>query len=212
MAQEIRWFFEGPLPDDVAEWFERALPGEGMQKPEGKRTDAYLATGRDEDDDAGFKMRDVGMEPKFEFKWRTESEKFEATSLEGLLENWGKKSWEFKEADRLQPVLDAIGAGLDMKWVHITKERRKRAYSLEDDGALVPEGKRVDRGFKIELTPFTSAGREWWSLGIDIFIDHEGVAAGLSKLAELLTKDYPGPALDVKHSCGYPAWVLRAVK
>jgi hypothetical protein len=209
MAKEIRWFFDGPLPGSVAEWFEKALPGEVVQPPEDERADAYLATGRAKDDDSGLKMRDVGAAPKFEFKWRTESMPFRADRMAGLLEDWGKKSWKFAGREGLQPVLDSIAGGLKMDWVTVTKRRRERRYELRH-GELHPASGRVSEGFKIELTPFKSAGADWWSLGIDVCSDRDDVTPGLAKLAELLIRDYPGPALDIEHSFGYPAWVRRA--
>ena len=37
---ELRWFFEGDVPDDVRRWFDAALPGPAVTAA--RRSDFYL--------------------------------------------------------------------------------------------------------------------------------------------------------------------------
>lgn len=102
MAMEMRWFFPGTVPEEVSRWFKDGLLGTGPDKypevpdPKGKRADAYLAT---RDDDIGVKMRNTGVEPKLEFKWRLATEEFASSGglVTGTLENWDKKSWKLTD-------------------------------------------------------------------------------------------------------------------
>jgi hypothetical protein len=67
------------------------------------------------------------------------------------------------------------------------------------------------RSTTIELTKITVHDTRWWTLALDIFGPPGEARAILSRRAEPLFSDYPGPELRSEHSYGYPQWLTSVV-
>ncbi len=116
---EIRWFFDGPLPDDVRAWFESR--GLGISEP--RRTDEYLVLPGCTT--TGVKLR----EGRFEIKALTRSPVPASYSnrVSGLKDAWIKWSRKTEDERLLRNVLVSNGD----PWISVSKERNLRLFSLE---------------------------------------------------------------------------------
>jgi hypothetical protein len=116
---EIRWFYPGELPSDVAAWFSSAELGGQLQAPE-KREDIYLYA--PECEYMGVKLR----QGRLEIKWRqAELEVLGFGTVEGKLERWGKWLCEDPTNQSFQPEFVLR----QKSWVKIGKVRSQRLYS-----------------------------------------------------------------------------------
>ena len=216
-SAESRWFFEGPVPVAVRDWFAAGGAGE----PEPARTDDYLllpgcAT-------TGVKLREGNLEIKA--MTCTSEPVAYAGGVRGYQDGWVKWSCSAGDAEALRRTLGASGD----RWAAVTKSRRLRLFSM-DSGAPVElddRSPRVTRGCQAELTGIgVSVGAlgaartdgdpsaAWWSLSLEAFAhDAPGAAATairiLTAVANHLFDEPPPRALDAAHACAYPAWLLR---
>lgn len=209
MGVEIRWFFERLLPGEVSTWFERDLLGESPPLRE-ERTDIYLAAR----EDLGIKLR----EGKLEIKWRPNPGLvFSASGRpRGQGEYWDKWSWNDPESKADVQITKLLKERSDHPWIPVEKERHQHKYELAA-GALrnVGPGQKVDQGVIIELTTLKVYGRSWWTLGLDLLGKAQDPDESLKEAKEVFEKSlgrlfekYPGPALKLDNSYGYPKFVL----
>lgn len=206
MALEIRWFFEGVIPPEVAAWFQAAAPV-GTSPPPERRTDTYLVT---RDEGFGVKLR----EGKLEIKWRRGYGHFSGGGgrVTGKVEDWVKWGWADHEAKSDKEILQALEGG-ESPWVPVKKERGQRMCELTGDGLTFPgKGRRLVSGCALELTMLDIRERSWWTLGLDIFANEGGGDKVLEKCIDGLFGGYPGPALRVENSYGYPEWLSMVGK
>lgn len=218
-SAESRWFFEGPLPGAVRDWF---VAG-GRATPEPTRTDEYLllpgcAT-------TGVKLR----EGSFEVKAMTHAPEpvGYARGVNGYRDAWVKWSCRANDVEALRRMLGATGD----RWAAVGKTRLLRLLSL-DSGTLIEVDDKtmpVSCGCQIELTEIgVSAGglgaswrggdhpadARWWSLSFEAFAPgDQGVTTRLLAQLEVTVNhclDSPPPhALDTSSSMSYPGWLLR---
>lgn len=112
VSAELRWFYEGDVPDDVAAWFRELGPHVEVQAP---RVDRYL---RPAGQALNVKLREASVELK-----RRESENRIVSvgpSARGRLERWTK--WSFLL--QAHGGEDASGAS----WIAVRKRRRMRCW------------------------------------------------------------------------------------
>lgn len=195
---EVRWFYEGAIPDEVAAWF-RQLKGEIMIQP--PRTDRYV---RPTDAAMNVKLR----EGRVEVKRRDGSGRLErwTPQIAGQIGRWRK--WGFAaQAD----ALDDLGG--QRYWIAVTKARRMRSYWVDADGRTEPVrwGDLPARGCDIELSRVTVRDTVWWSLCLEAFGDEESLAERLRRTAQHVFTQGSPPELSAEHSYGYPAWLMNIV-
>lgn len=63
----------------------------------------------------------------------------------------------------------------------------------------------------IELTKLNVKGKEWWTLGFDIYGKTDKVVGILHGSVDSLLKTYSEPKLEVSNSYGYPEWILKII-
>jgi hypothetical protein len=68
----------------------------------------------------------------------------------------------------------------------------------------------VERGCAMELTRVRVHDKWWWTLALDIFSPPGEATMILSRRADTLFTDYPGPDLTLEQSYGYPQWISSA--
>lgn len=209
MGVEVRWFFEGPLPANVSVWFANEAMGEVPPTIE-KRTDLYLATR----EDIGVKLR----EGRLEIKWRSDLGQplMVSARVQGQTECWDKWSWKDPQGKAEAQIADLLRERSDHPWTPVQKERHQRKYELSADGwrPILPED-RVEQGVILELTKPRVQGRSWWTVGLDLLGKARNADESLKEAKEVFEKPlarlfekYPGPALKLDNSYGYPKFVL----
>jgi hypothetical protein len=194
---EMRWFLEGPLPEEVERWFDQGRQSAARTW----REDRYLLPGIA---DMGIKQR----EGRLEIKGRTDKLGAHAIApeIEGNAERWCK--WSHDVA--------SIAAGLrgcleGQETIVVGKGRIQRHFLLEP-GGLVQEAAQRDlarRGFSIELTRIrVPSGDDYWSLGIEAAPDDPALLADLLRALGDILQGFPVP-LPRARSQSYPRWLAR---
>lgn len=197
---ELRWFFDGPIPSQVEEWFSKL---DGTPPRPKSRDDVYLiVTGRD---DFGVKLREGNLE----LKWRTGSEPFKGQGREeiGFKELWDKRGWKYSNEELVDAGFEAPDLAGPRVKVH--KMRRQRKYEVDQSGAFGPVSivDQPDRACVIELTGLKRNGEPAWTLGFDAIGTADEVDKILAQGVERLLAAYTGPALTSERSFGYPKWL-----
>ena len=190
---EVRWFVPGPLPDDVAGWFD----GEGGVLEE--RYDTYVLDGRS----------DVGVKRRFgetlEMKVRLSPGRWVdlGEGLTGSREVW--RRWS--PADGLP---GSAGGG---QRVDVHKSIVKRRFS--PDGSEIAYSHGVDpndAGCDAEIAAITIGTARAWTFACAAFGPPATRDAALLASWKALSGGGPAPpsfVLPAGGSMGYPAWLTR---
>jgi hypothetical protein len=196
---EVRWFFEGRVPEGVAEWFRRGVYGPDEQP---RRVDHYLRLG--ETESLGIKLREGRIEIKQRHRPHGVVRFHERAA--GLVEGWRK--WSLP--------LAGVGEGLahalvpDSAWMAVQKERSLRNYRLGSGGQLVPVPGVAypGQGCGAELTTVEAGGAVWWSLAFEAFGPESSLQENLvSGIEHLFAREGVPFPLDARASYGYPRWL-----
>lgn len=194
---EVRWFLEGPLPDNVEQWFEAvagALPWEA-------RTDHYVRPATP--DGLGVKAR-MGQ---LEIKRLAEVIGEEAfhTCAAGCVERWRKWSFPLDGSARLRN-----GAG---DWVAVGKRRQKATFAVRDESVeQVPRVEQARQGCSLEIAEVQATGMPWWSISFEAFGPEPALVELLRRTATHVFAEAKPPILAVGHSMSYPRWLFERVQ
>ena len=209
---EVRWFFEGPLPEEVKQWFCRS----SLALNPAPREDHYLlfpaALG------LGLKLR----EGRLEIKHLVESLRVRTfmADVAGTVQVWKKDAYgePAKEFERLRTSAPHL-------WIAVRKERTLRRFSLEDAsiGEVPADRVFLRDGCNAELTMITVGGSAYWSFNFEAYGNPTRVADFLQQVAIHVLKDERRPrqfktnassadAFSAQHSCSYPEWLEKLTK
>jgi hypothetical protein len=183
---EMRWFFDGRLPDEAARWFG------GTAAP--WREDRYLVLPGVAD--MGIKRR----QGRLDIKGRIAvlGDHVVAPGIEGVAERWGKWSYDMAIWDRFRGHSTIL----------VGKRRVQRHFLLSPGGSAQEVAQRDvgRRGFSLELTRLRLHGADHWSLAIEAAPDD---ATMLDELLRALGEVLQGlpQSLPLDHSRSYPAWL-----
>lgn len=197
LTSELRWFFRGPLPDDVVAWF--TVDG-SAGLPE-QRVDLYRTS---DEFDSGLKRRGGTI---LELKLRHGSPAvFELDDrCAGLLERW----------QRWSPAADRVLGTGHVDWTVVDKSIVKRRFDLEGTEFMLTEATRpmIGMGCDAEIVAVTVDGVSAWSFSFAAFGPLEHHQQLLSAAwASLLRRPRPSSLeLDVERSSGYPQWLATEV-
>jgi hypothetical protein len=198
-SMEVRWFYQGTVPAEVAKWFQS---GTGRAEAQAPRVDYYLDL--QEMDGLGIKLREGKVEVKR--RQRQHGLRRFREQAAGVVEHWRKWSFELSMgegelSDSLRPV---------SSWVAVQKERQLRKYRVAEDERLVPVPAEAypERGCSVELSSLCVEGQDWWSLCFEAFGDESSLRQTLLLVVEevLTCEGVPFP-LDAEASYGYPRWL-----
>jgi hypothetical protein len=213
-SAEIRWFFEGAVPDAVRQWFAAG----GLGEDEAERVDEYLPL--PDCETAGVKLRDG----RLEVKAQTSAPVRLALPGDGVGRREGWVKWSLALAD-LETLREPLAAA-DEDWVFVRKRRRLRKLSI-DAGRVTevdPRMTGLGDGCQIEIVSLRvlrgpqgvptverdwRRAAPWWSLCFEAFGGPNTLADNLVRCArELLRR--PAPlSLREPDSLSYPAWLAR---
>jgi hypothetical protein len=205
---EVRWFFEGPIPDEIEQRFCR----DGLLYKAAPREDHYVMFPASLG--LNVKLREGRLEIKSLVK-ALGARSF-AADVSGNVQVWEKRSGgdaAFKEFERLR-------TGSPGLWIAVTKERTLRKFSPGGDSIKeVAAGKVfLSNGCNVELTKITVKGSDSWSLAFEAYGDPARVEELLMRVAALVlsNKRHPRPfktrasSADVfspANSHSYPEWL-----
>ena len=210
---EVRWFFEGPVPDEIEQWFCRS----SLVFKAAPREDHYLlfpvALG------LGLKLREGRLEVKSLIK--TLGVRSFTADVAGIVQVWKKEDYgetAVKEFERLQKSAPHL-------WIAVRKDRTLRKSSLEGATIVeVPADRVVLRdGCNAEVTKLTVGGSAYWSFNFEAYGNSSRVVDCLQRAALHVLKDNCRPrlfktsassadAFPAEKSCSYPEWLWRLAK
>ena len=196
---EVRWFYPGPIPPQVATWFNHESV---TLKREPVRVDRYLRP-------SGFGDVNVKLrEGRIEVKRRVgESNRIRFhPRVTGVVERWRKWSFELTQ----QGTADNWASLPVSSWIPVRKNRSLRTYEVTDGEVLVARSalEAPADGCELELTRIVAFEQVWWTLAFEAFGDEDTLRDNLRLVAtHVLGTDEP-PRLDVGQSQGYAAWLI----
>lgn len=195
LTTELRWFFEGALPDEVRSWFTH----DGATGFAEARRDSYRLDGQV---DVGVKRRSGTI---LELKRRQGTPaRHQHRTLDGQRESW----------QRWSPADGLIELDGNTTWVDLDKAIFKRRFS--PGGQEIPLTKQTramtGQGCDAEVATVSVHGRSTWTFALAAFGPADDHRSSLDQAWDLLVRDRPGPArlrLEWVNSWGYPEWTAR---
>lgn len=190
---EVRWFLDGPLPPEVADW----IQGLGATA-ESARTDLYLVS---DDPAMNVKLREGKVETKHRIGDRHHVE-FGDTHT-GVKERWVK--WSFPTVEQHHDLFDDDPTGL---WVPVHKERLQRSISPEEQADLLDHMIESEPATaEIELTTVRSEDQLAWTICVEASGSPEALPGTLQQMGNHLFSKGSPPSLSAVHSFGYARWI-----
>lgn len=195
ITAELRWFFDGPLPEAVHSWFTEAST-RGLSE---SRRDAYRHDN----------LVDVGVKRRFgttlELKKRLDApEPAEVGGMSGQIETW--RRWS--PADHL------VAVAADTLWIDVDKTVIKRRFDKDGREISLTEENRAmtGQGCDAEIVALSVCGRPAWSLAFAAF-GPVAVRRGylLDTWRESILNAPSQPHLDFSRAVpfGYPEWLVE---
>ncbi len=200
LTTEVRWFFDGDLPDEVSTWFTPG--GTGLVE---ERCDRYRL-----DDAAGVGVKERSK-TTLELKMRMETPELFAigSDLDGQLETW----------QRWSPADHLVGRRASARWVEVKKRVVKRRFRFGGHEVPMSADNRAmtGSGCDAEVASLEIDGRPVWTFALAAFGPIDGHRRSLEETWAALCAEQPRPAglkLECSASHGYPDWLnsLSAVQ
>ncbi len=195
VTDEIRWFFAGPAPDAVLDWFRDGAPIGASPR----RTDIYLPL----PDRLGLSVK--LREGRLEIKTQTgpaRAVRF-ANGIAGEAAPWKKEGY------RTPLVADIQRRLADPAALHVIKERHLRKFAVEQERAMeVSAGETPPQGCLFEVTSLWLDGLPSWTIALEAFGSPAPHPHSLDAVAALLFATAPCPVpLHAAASRSYPQWL-----
>lgn len=191
---ELRWFFEGSIPQGLIEWREQ----QGFKGPKSQNdTYIYLPDGVD----LGIKM----SRGEFQVKFKAENREYKSGNGDqtGQMELWVKRVIELKSDNT------SIFSGLKGDPIYVEKERYQKRYEVNlENQTIVPVDGRVDVGIMVGVSSIKGKGKDWWTIGIDGLSDNVIEQIDLIELGGKIVLDkHLDVELNIENSYSYPKWI-----
>lgn len=203
-TNELRWFYRGTLPAEIADWLAADSLGNYLSTPE-SREDVYLCVS--ECEYLGIKLRQKRLEIKLR-KAELGTMSF-GNNLEGKAEKWVKWSCEDPTAESVIPP-DLLQKA---PWVSVQKVRQQRKYKINADRTLksVPMNRTVSEGCNLEITQLTIRDNDWWSLALEASGEENRLTENLEITANWVFKNNGVLELRSQNSYAYPKWLSLVI-
>lgn len=207
-SAEVRWFFEGPVPDEIERWFCR---GDLLARAE-PREDHYLAFPASLG--LNVKLREGRLEVKSLVK--SLGARTVAADVAGNVEMWEKRIG----GDAAVLEFERLRTSAPHLWIAARKARTLRTFSLDGDSIKeIAAGKVfLSDGCNVELTKIKVHESAYWSFAFEAFGDPARVEATLQTVAAQVLSDNHRPRLfktrtssadsfSAANSSSYPTWL-----
>ena len=198
---EVRWFFEGPVPDEIEEWFGHyrlALTAD-------PREDLYLLFPASLG--LNIKLREGRLEIKSLVK-ALGARNF-TTDAAGHVQMWEKRFGEDVALTEFERLLTSTP---DL-WIAVGKERTLRTFSLDGNSTKEVDAGKVflPEGCNVELTKITVNGSAYWSFALEAYGDPSRIEDSLHRVADRVLSDKRRPhgIFSAANSHSYPEWLAR---
>jgi hypothetical protein len=195
---EIRWFFQGRIPDN----FYLIFNDSDDQTKWETRSDYYLLN--EYGDNIGIKLRNS----RLELKWLKRSNNFTLPQLniDGKIEYWVR--WEWNDTKSFNDVLQFIRFNKDSPWIKIDKSRFQKKFKIHDDSLAEVKSESVYFDFAIEITKLKTFEQYWWSIAFDSFLK-ERYEYFFSQLIKRYVNKEVQSLLKLDSSYSYPTWISK---
>jgi hypothetical protein len=202
-TSEARWFFKGPVPDRVVDWF-------GVDEDPDARTDRYLVFPGC--DTVGVKLRDAEDQSPSAFEVKALLRGPYVARLGGRItarvDEWVKWS---APLDRYPEWADEILSS-EPTWVTVEKQRRMRQFSVDDgDCTEVDEEDDPDNGCSFDLVTLSARGEAWWTIGLEASGSAEAVGPNLLVVGRSVFANATPQELEVVQSLSYATWAAALI-
>lgn len=209
---EVRWFYQGDVPETTLQRFRSgAFPQDRGTIEERKDVYLYLPGV----DSLGIKLRGTNTQrangaDQLEIK-RREHEGSVVTFMPGVtgrLERWIKWAFQGESSD---PQLSSMLTATDEAWVSVSKVRYLRKYTVTSDKRVleVRLNEWPDNGCNVEITKLIAPGGQgWWTLGFEAFgVSGAPIEDNLRLSASYFFTETALGMFEAKDSYGYPRWL-----
>ena len=197
LTTEVRWFFDGRLPEEVRSWFTH----DGKLGLPETRRDSYRLDG---EVDIGVKRR---YETILELKLRqSQPEPYLHRDLDGQVETW----------QRFSPADGMLHLGPTTVWIDVDKTVIKRRFAPTGSEVALTEATRAmtGNGCDAEVAEVAVNGRSAWTFALAAFgegADHRAsLAAAWDTLADGRSRPRQLP-IPWGESCSYPEWMAKHI-
>src|SRR6266566_7370505 len=209
---EVRWFYEGGIPETSSQRFRSGESPQNKGTIE-ERKDLYLYLPGV--DSLGIKLRGTNKRrendaDQLEIK-RRQLEGGVVTFIPGVtgrMERWMK--WVFL-GESVDPQLSSILTTKDEAWFSVSKVRYLRKYKVTSDKRVLalPLNEWPDNGCNVELTELIAPGGQvWWTLGLESFGEADAtIEDNLWLSANNFFTETGLGMFEEKDSYGYPKWL-----
>ena len=199
-TSEIRWFYQGIVASEIANWFAADVLRENCHTLE-NREDWYLLIPGCEF--LGVKLRQHRLETKLRV---TDLGILQlGNNVIGAAEKWIKSTCEDAKVESLiTPEVVAKG-----QWVKVEKVRSQIRYLVADDRSLTPASKEEtsQEGCNVELTQLIVNDNPWWTLGFEASGTDNNLTSNLETVTKKLFQTFPEQELNLADSYAYPKWL-----
>lgn len=190
---EVRWFYDGPPPNAVVDWFMGFDP---ETQPE--REDLYLIS---DDPSLNVKLREGNIQLKRRSGDRSVIAFHE--QVEGYRESWQK--WSFPLSDEAPNLWADDPSGL---WLPVEKSRYQREYGPDEQRRLLAtRDEEQPATALIELTAIAFGSHEAWTICMEAEGDAETLPGTLRQMGRYIFEQATPPILIPSRSFGYVRWL-----
>ena len=209
MALELRWFFQGPLPPEIAQWCRSGTLG-GMKAERKLQNDIYCRQAGCPH--IGLKLRDgEPKKRKLELKALMDENPFsiERPSVKGMAQRWDKRSW--KNPVYEDRIMGQLTKASNDSWIEVKKMRYQRFFKIGDENEItsIKDNENRDADFVLELTKLTVQGTEWWTIAIDAYGNGRDEGEVMRMAVEYIFSHYPRSPPIMEESDSYPGWLAK---
>ncbi len=216
MSLELRWFFQGGVPDEINRWFNKEFlnnADSSLEKQESYQ-DIYLFN--PEVNNLNIKFRNEN----FVIKWRSNTDsinmKIKNKNIIGNIEDW--ILWNFKvskDSEDSEEMRQFLGKNNLQPWLKINKKRQRINYIISNNpNEFLVSQNILKANCSIELsTVILDKNKDisWWTIAVELFKknnnnykNNEDEKLKVEKISKTFLKNYPHNNLLGIRSYGYP--------
>ena len=198
---EIRWFFEGKIPEEIFHWYLSIDKDCQQQSP---RIDHYLKLPKE--NSLGIKLR----EGRIEIKKQNEKPSLLKINekVSGYSDCWEKWSFELNDPNPLPIAVPGF-----KEWIAVEKKRQLFLFEVADGNCFVknPHNGLLKNGCIAELTSLTVDNIQGWTIGLEAFGETSNMKNSLLVVCSHIFSGQDCPTFKEGNSISYPGWLRTLI-